>query len=182
MTLQFYSDKTLGACGALCLWRGTINAHRGRHVGTSGGPGLGYRQFFPQHRVALHPRLTQAPSKRLAPGTWQQRQDPVITPTPALGAPTGAPSKDILGTVLSAFVLREARSEHMQEQLSSPFAQRSVCDEWFDEDEQVVVRPALSNSWLRVVDAARSTIGATRDTVGKGDVAPFHAALLRSWE
>ena len=146
MILQFSrrSDKTHGACGALCHWRGTINAHRGRYVGqwwprtwissicsaTPGGAPSAPDTSTLQEACVWNMAAAPGPSHHSYTRTWSTNRR--------------AEQGHILGIVLSAFVLREARSEHMQEQLSSPFAQRSVCDEWFDDDEQVVVRPARS--------------------------------------
>ena len=139
MNLQFSSDadKTLGACEALCHWRGTIELLI--MDGT-----LEPMAAADQDLVDMFGNADTNMFMRLAPGEWQQRPHPVSTPPSAPGATNRrAEQGDVFGTVHSVLVLGEARSEHMQQHLSSSFAKRGFCDEWFDDDEQVFVRPAL---------------------------------------
>ena len=47
----------------------------------------------------------------------------------------------------------DARETHLQDFLSTPFAQKGVCDEWFVDDGQCFVRPMLFDQWLRALDS-----------------------------
>ena len=138
MILQFYSDKTLGACAA---------------------------------RLTL---IVDGKLEPVKPWTWISS---ICSATP--GAAPSAPGGLHLERGSSASTwssLQHQHSEHQQARRARthPWHRskrfRSVCDEWIDDDQQVFVRPALFNSWFRAVDAARGTVGATRDMVGKGDV------------
>ena len=65
----------------------------------------------------------------------------------------------------------------MQDFLSSPFEQKGVCDEWFVDDGQCFVRPMLFDRWLRALDSALASFGATRGRIALGN-AKSSARLL----
>ena len=49
------------------------------------------------------------------------------------------------------------------------FKHKGVCDEWYVDDGQALVRPALFDSWLRALDMALLSFGAIRGTVAQGN-------------
>ena len=46
---------------------------------------------------------------------------------------------------------------------------KGVCDEWFLDDGQVFVRPWSFDGWLKALDAALASFGATRGCVAHGN-------------
>ena len=70
----------------------------------------------------------------------------------------------------SALVLGDARESHLQDFLSTPFEQKGVCDECFVDDGQCFVRPMLFDRWLRALDSAVASFGATRGRIALGNV------------
>jgi len=81
----------------------------------------------------------------------------------------GAEQGDVLGSIQSALALGEAREHHFASSNdSSVYA--GACDEWYIDDGQAFVRPHLFDTWLRSVDAAFRTFGATRGEPGSDDI------------
>ena len=80
----------------------------------------------------------------------------------------GAEQGDVLGSIQSALTLGEARSHHFAS--SSDRERSGACDEWYIDDGQAFVRPHLFDAWLRSVDAAFRTFGATRGEPGSEDI------------
>ena len=68
----------------------------------------------------------------------------------------------MLGTMQSALVLGQARDAHPGEFLSNPTEDKGVRDEWFVDDGQVFVRPFQFDPFLRALDRALATFGATQ--------------------
>ena len=64
----------------------------------------------------------------------------------------------------------QARASHLGEFLSNPTEHNGVCDEWFVDDGQVFVRPFQFDPFLRALDGAFATFGATRGCVAHGNV------------
>ena len=76
----------------------------------------------------------------------------------------------MLGTVQSALVLGQARDAHLGEFLSNPLEAKGVCDEWFVDDGQVFVHPFQFDPFLRALDAALASVGATWGCAAHGNV------------
>ena len=76
----------------------------------------------------------------------------------------------VLGTIQSALVLGHARGTHTGEYVSNPLEAKGVCDERFVDDGQVFVRSWSFNPWLRALDAALASFGATRGCAAHGNV------------
>ena len=117
------------------------------------------------------------PSER---GDRAKRTAAVVTTLPSgceFSTDRGAEQGDVLGTIQSALVLGDARASHLQDFLSSPFEQKGVCDEWFVDDGQCFVRPMLFDRWLRALDSALASFGATWGRIALGN-AKSSARLL----
>ena len=155
-----------GACEALCHWRGTIeplvlNGTLEPLVAAD----LDLVNMFgnaewPHIRAALRTHFPEASSWT----EWQHQSDSVTT-LPCgrtFSTDRGAEQGDVLGTIQSALVLGDARETHLQDFLSTPFEQKGVCDEWVVDDGQCFVRPMLFDRWLRALDSALASFGATR--------------------
>ena len=170
-----------GACEALCHWRGTVeplvlNGTLEPLVAAD----LDLVNMFgnaewPAIRAALRTHFAEASAWT----EWQHQSDSVTTLPTGRVFPTdrGAEQGDVLGTIQSALVLGEARETQMQDFLSTPFEQKGVCDEWFVDDGQSFVRPMLFDRWLRALDSALASFGATRGRVALGN-AKSSARLL----
>ena len=128
----------------------------------SPGGCLGPCQHVRQRRVALHSqRLALTPSG----GTeWQHQSDSVTTlPSGAVfDTNQRAEHGDGLAPFKSALVLGEARETHLRDYHSAPFEHKGLCDEWLVDDGQCFVRPRAFDGWLRALDAALATFGATQ--------------------
>ena len=156
-----------GACEALCHWRGTIeplvlNGTLEPLVAAD----LDLVNMFgnaewPHIRAALCTHFPEASAWT----EWQHQS-----------TDRGAEQGDVLGTIQSALVLGVACETHLQDFLSSPFEQKGVCDEWFD-DGQCFVWPMLFDRWLRALDSALASFGATRGRIALGN-AKSSARLL----
>ena len=85
----------------------------------------------------------------------------------------------MFGTISSAWawVLGTVSAEGLAEFTSSSFEAKGVCDVWYVDDGQSLVRPALFDSWLRALDMALLSFGATRGTLAEGN-AKSSARLL----
>lgn len=81
----------------------------------------------------------------------------------------GAEQGDVLGSIQSALALGEARSHHFAAS-SDNGVYACAYDEWYIDDGQAFVRPHLFDAWLRSVDAAFHTFGATRGEPGSDDI------------
>ena len=130
---------------------------------------------WPHIRAALRTHFPEASSWT----EWQHQSDSVTTLPSGREFSTdrGAEQGDVLGTIQSALVLGDARASHLQDFLSSPFEQKGVCDEWFVDDGQCFVRPMLFDRWLRALDSALASFGATRGRIALGN-AKSSARLL----
>ena len=130
---------------------------------------------WPHIRAALRTHFPEASSWT----EWQHQSDSVTTLPSGCEFSTdrGAEQGDVLGTIQSALVLGDARESHLQDFLSSPFEQKGVCDEWFVDDGQCFVRPMLFDRWLRALDSALASFGATRGRIALGN-AKSSARLL----
>ena len=99
---------------------------------------------------------------------------PPVACSPLIGALTramfSAPSRVLLSW-------EDARESHLQDFLSTPFEQKGVCDEWCVDDGQCLVRPMLFDRWLRALDSALASFGATRGRIALGN-AKSSARLL----
>ena len=73
----------------------------------------------------------------------------------------------MLGTIHSCLVLGDAPESHLQDFLSSLFEQ--ICDEWFVDDGQCFVRSMLFYRWLRALDSALASFGASRGRIALGN-------------
>ena len=102
---------------------------------------------------------------------WQHQADSVTTlPTGASFATNWVVEQgDVLGTIQSALVLGQARAAHLGEFLSSSIENKGVCDDWFVDDGQVFVRPFQFDPFLRALDGALATFGATRSCAAHGN-------------
>ena len=119
-------------------------------------------------------------SLRRRPGLSGSISPTLVTSLPSgceFSTDRGAEQGDVLGTLQSALVLGDARASHLQDFLSSPFEQKGVCDEWFVDDGQCFVRPMLFDRWLRALDSALASSGATRGRIALGN-AKSSARLL----
>ena len=169
-----------GACEALCHWRGTIeplvlNGTLEPLVAAD----LDLVNMFgnaewPDIRAALRTHFPEASAWT----EWQHQSDSVTTlPSGrAFSTDRGAEQGDVLG-IQSALVLGDARESHLQDFLSTPFEQKGVCDEWFVDDGQCFVWPMLFDRWLRALDSALASFGATRGRIALGN-AKSSARLL----
>ena len=130
---------------------------------------------WPHIRAALRTDFPEASSWT----EWQHQSDSVTTlPSGrAFSTDRGAEQGDVLGTIQSALVLGDARESHLQDFLSTPFEQKGVCDEWSVDDGQCFVRPMLFDRWLRALDSALASFGATRGRIVLGN-AKSSARLL----
>ena len=130
---------------------------------------------WPHIRAALRTHFPEASSWT----EWQHQSDSVTTlPSGRVfSTDRGAEQGDVLGTIQSAFVLGDARDTHLQDFLSTPFEQKGVCDEWFVDDGQCFVKPMLFDRWLRALDSALASFGATRGRIALGNA----RALLGSY-
>ena len=170
-----------GACETLCHWRGTIeplvlNGTLEPLVAAD----LDFVNMFgndewPHIRAALRTHFPEASSWT----EWQHQSDSVTTLPSGREFSTdrGAEQGDVLGTIQSALVLGDARESHLRDFLSTPFEQKGVCDEWFVDDGQCFVRPMLFDRWLRALDSALASFGATRGRIALGN-AKSSARLL----
>ena len=160
-----------GACEALCHWRGTIeplvlNGTLEPLVAAD----LDLVNMFgnaewPHIRAALRTHFPEASS-----WTEWQHQSNSVTTLPSgreFSTDRGAEQGDVLGTIQSALVLGDARESHLQDFLSTPFEQKGVCDEWFVDDGQCFVRPMLFDRWLRALDSALASFGATQGRIAR---------------
>ena len=182
-TLQMHqwSISLPGACEALCHWRGTIeplvlNGTLEPLVAAD----LDLVNMFgnaewPAIRAALRTQFPEASAWT----EWQHQADSVTTLPSGRVFPTDrrAEQGDVLGTIQSALVLGEARESRMQDFLSTPFEQKGVCDEWFVDDGHCFVWPMLFDRWLRALDSALASCGATRGRIALGN-AKSSARLL----
>ena len=170
-----------GACEALCHWRGTIEPLvLNGTIEPLVAADLDLVNMFgnaewPHIRAALRTHFPEASSWT----EWQHQSNSVTTLPSGCEFSTdrGAEQGDVLGTIQSALVLGDARASHLQDFLSSPFEQKGVCDEWFVDDGQCFVRPMLFDRWLRALDSALASFGATRGRVALGN-AKSSARLL----
>ena len=170
-----------GACEALCHWRGTIEPLvLNGTIEPLVAADLDLVNMFgnaewPRIRAALRTHFPEASSWT----EWQHQSDSVTTLPSGCEFSTdrGAEQGDVLGTIQSALVLGDARASHLQDFLSSPFEQKGVCDEWFVDDGQCFVRPMLFDRWLRALDSALASFGATRGRIALGN-AKSSARLL----
>ena len=123
---------------------------------------------WPRIRQALRTHFPEASAWT----EWQHQADSVTTlSTQATFATNwGAEQGDVLGTVQSAVVLGQAREAHLGEFLSNLLEDKGVCDEWFVDDGQVFARPFQFDPFLRALDAALATFGATRVCAAHGNV------------
>ena len=168
-----------GACEALCHWRGTIeplvlNGTLEPLVAAD----LDLVNMFgnaewPHIRAALRTHFPEASSWT----EWQHQSDSVTTLPSGREFSTDRGAEQVLGTIQSALVLGDARESHLREFLSTPFEQKGVCDEWFVDDGQCFVRPMLFDRWLRALDSALASFGATRGHIALGN-AKSSARLL----
>ena len=100
----------------------------------------------------------------------------------------GADQSGVLGTIQSDLVSSDALDTHLRDSLSSPLKSKGVCDEWFVDDGQVFVRPWSFDKWLRALDAALASFGATRgwsrvhDTVTVLSHDSGTTPSMRAWE
>ena len=115
------------------------------------------------------------------PTVLQSQKDPRCRVSPL---PAGCPLAHVHATLLAAqeeerqtasfqdgrapafslrqeLVMGDARHAHLGELPSSLLEAKGVCDEWFVDDGQVFVRPWPFFPWLRALDAALASIGAT---------------------
>ena len=130
---------------------------------------------WPYIRAALRTHFPEA-------SAWTECQhqcDSVITlPSGrAFSTDRGAEQGDVVGTIQSALVLGDARETHLQDFFSTPFEQQGFCDEWFVDDGQFFVRPVPFDRWLRALDSALASFGATRGRIALGN-AKSSARLL----
>ena len=81
----------------------------------------------------------------------------------------GAEQGDVLGSIQSALTLGEARKQHFASSNDTD-VYLGACDEWYIDDGQAFVKPHLFDTWLRSVDAAFLTFGATRGEPNSDDI------------
>ena len=124
-----------------------------------------HRASHPQWCAEAHGRgrsgSTFLPVQRV---DWQHQQNSVTT-LPSVtecSSNRGAEQGDVPGTIQSALVLGSAREAHMHAHITSPFAQQGACDGWHVDDGQAFARCALFDAWLRTLDKALVSLGATR--------------------
>ena len=77
----------------------------------------------------------------------------------------GAEHGYVFDTAQKAVASGSARAARTREQLSTPLVEQSVCDNVFADDGEVFVRSTLLESWLRALERAIATLGATRWTL-----------------
>ena len=131
---------------------------------------------WPDIRAALRTHFPEASS-----WTEWQHQSNSVTTLPSgreFSTDRGAEQGDVLGTIQSALVLGDARESHLQDFLSTPFEQTGVCDEWFVDDKQCFVRPMLFDRWLRALDSALASFGATRGRIALWQCQEFRLGPL----
>ena len=162
----------LGACEGLCRWRGTIEP-----LAANGtleplvAADLDLVNMFGNAewsciRAALRIHFPEA-----AAWTEWRNTKPIPSPTSPRELPSPPTEQgDVLGTIQSALVLGQARAAHLGEFLSNPAEHNGIFDEWFVDDGQVFVRPFQFDPFLRVLDGALATFGATRGCVAHGNV------------
>ena len=76
----------------------------------------------------------------------------------------------MLGTIQSALVLGQVRDARLGEFLSNPLEDKGACEEWFVDDGQVFGRPFQFDPFLRALDGALATFGATLWCAAHGNV------------
>ena len=159
-----------GACEALCHWRGTIEPLvLNGTLEPLADADLDLVNMFgnaewPAIRAALRTHFPEASAWT----EWQHQADSVTTLPSGRVFPTdrGAEQGDFLGTIQSALVLGEARE----------FAHAGLPLHFVD-DGQCFVRPMLFDRWLRALDSALASCGATRGRITLGN-AKSSARLL----
>ena len=111
-------------------------------------------------------------SRKPQPGLSGNTKPTLSPPSPQEPPSTnrGAEQGDVLGTIQSALVLGQARDAHRWEFLSNTTEDKGVCDEWFVDDGQVFVCPSQFDPFLRVLNGALATFGATRGCAVLGNV------------
>eukprot|EP00973_Karenia_brevis_P021040 2894177-Karenia_brevis.AAC.1 len=114
------------------------------------------------------PAIRQSVEKHFAEALswtqWQHEEQSVATlPSGAtFSTNRGAEQGDVFGSVQSALTLGDARDAHFARSGTDASCYAGACDEWYVDDGQVFVRPMLFDKWLRALDAAIATFGATR--------------------
>ena len=155
-----------GACEALCHWRGTIEPMVANGpLGPLVAADLDLVNMFDN---AESPRIPQALRTHFLEASawteWPHQSEAVtsLSTEATFATNRGAEQGVVLGTIQSALVLGDARGAHPRDFLSSSLEAKGVCDEWFVDDGQVFVRPWSFEEWLRALDAALASFGATR--------------------
>ena len=129
---------------------------------------------WPSIRAAVEKHFVE-----ISPWTCWAHQQPAESLLPGGGtaaADRGAEQGDPFGTAQSVLTLGEARSQAFTYFEGQARGSRSgVCDQWFVDDGQALVKPELVDTWLRCLDRALAVVGATR---GEGEDVKSKARLL----
>ena len=99
--------------------------------------------------------------------TFWQHQRPSTTTLPSgveVATDRGAEQGDVFGSIQSALALGEARGKHFATTPGNA-TYPGACDQWYIDDGQVFCQPQLFDQWLRALDLAIATFGATRGTI-----------------
>lgn len=169
-----------GGAEAMVHWRSTMeDLAMSGHIAPLVALDLDLKNMFgtiewPKIRAAVAEHLPSISS-------WTQwtHQQPMTTVLPSMSeavADRGTGQGDPLGTVQAVLPLGDARRDaHADFSNESPLRGKGVCDEWFVDDGQALVRPHLVDSWLKCLDRALAGMGATR---GEGEGVKSSARLL----
>ena len=108
---------------------------------------------------------------------WQHEEaNAVVLPSgEEVLADRGAGQGDGFGSLQASSVLAYHRPLWSRGPGGQPVP--GACDEWFIDDGQVMIRPAIFDSWLRALDAALARFGASRGSIAAG-TAKSSACLL----
>ena len=161
-----------GAVEALAHWRGTIEELIfAADLEPMVAADLDLVNMFGN---AEWPAITSAVNthfkEALAWTSWHHLQ-PSTTVLPSgaeFSTDRGAEQGDVLGSIQSALTLGVARQHFASTNGSAVYA--GACDEWYIDDGQAFVKPHLFDTWLRSVDTAFRTFGATRGELGSEDI------------
>ena len=115
---------------------------------------------WPAIREALEEHMPEA----LAWTNWQQSQASVTTlPSGSeFSTDRGAEQGDVFGSVQSALTLGKARARDFATPQGGHGVYVGACDQWYIDDGQAFVQPQVFDAWLRAVDRALLSFGATR--------------------
>jgi hypothetical protein len=165
---------TPGSCEALVHWRSTLEELiLAGKLEPMVVPDLDMVNMFgtvewPSIRDALSEHFSEA-----SPWTAWQHEEPCVTKLPSGATRTtdlGAEQGDVFGSLQSAFALGNGRRSHFAASSETTDFYQGACDQWYVDDGQAFVNPALFDTWLRAVDRGIASFGATRGTKAEGNV------------